>query len=282
MLPLAVLVVQLALWLKGGAQMDVRRAIAVLALVSLPVMAYLLFRLPALMASFGGKGGAYDPGKGDVWANVWLYFAQPFLLRAVDLVVAGILPKWQWGMALGMHAVLVAVLAWRRGILAALLYLAGYFLFLLPVLPVPVVGAHYLYASGVAFSIGLVMAFLPDSANKGRRILSATMMAFYLLVACIHSYVIQRSMRMDGICQVALLADIDREIAAAREQGQTALWVVPEFGAPGYIAIRSTFGRGPYQAENGGMAVGVGEVPDALPEGTRLLTMKSDCKVVRP
>lgn len=281
-LPLAVLMVQLALWSKGGARLDLRRAFIVLTLVSLPIVAYLLFRLPALMASFEGKGGAYDPGQGDVWGNVRLYFAQPFLLRAVELVAAGFLPKWQWGIALAMHAVLVATLAWRRGILAALLYLAGYFLFLLPVLPVPVVGAHYLYASGVTFSIGLVMAFLPDAkASRGRGVL-VSLMCFYLLIACVHSYAIQRRLRIDGICQITLLADIDRQIVSARGQGQSALWVVPDFGAPGYIAVRSTFGRWPYQAEHGGMAVGVGEAADALPEGTRLLTMKPDCRLVQP
>lgn len=279
MLPVAVLLVQLALLLKGEARMDVRRAVMILMLVSLPIVAYLLFRMPALIASFSGHAGAYDPGRGDLLGNIRLYFAQPFLIDAVELISAGSLPKWQWVMALVMHAVLVVVLAVRRGVLAALLYLAAYYLFLLPVLPVPIVGAHYLYASGVAFSVGLVAAFYPDARSRLGRGVAVVLLVGYLAVACYHAYMIQRTLQVDGTCQAVLLSDIDDQINVARTQGQTSLWVVPEFGAPGYIALRSTFARWPYEAQYG-MQVGVGELDAAPADGARVLVMKSDCRVV--
>lgn len=279
MLPVAVLLVQLALLLKGHARLDLRRGTMILALVSLPIVVYLLFRMPALIASFSGHAGAYDPGRGDLLGNVRLYFAQPFMIDAVELISAGNLPQWQWMMALGMHAAMVVVLAWRRGVLAALLYLAAYFLFLLPVMPVPIVGAHYLYASGVAFSIGLVAAFFPDCRSRFGRALAILAFVCYLTVACYHAYTIQRNLQVAGICQVVLLSDIDAQIEAARKQGETSLWVVPEFGAPGYIAVRSTFARWPYEAQHG-MQVGIGE-PEAAPSnGARMLVMKPDCRIV--
>lgn len=281
MLPVAALLALALLYLRGGARFRPGSAFVILTLVSLPIVCYLAIRVPALLASFSGRAGAYDPEQGSVGSNILLYLAQPFLQDAFELVSAPLLPRQDWILSLTLHGLMLCALAWRRGLLIAAFYVAGYFVFLVPVLPVPIVGAHYLYASGIAFSLGLAALMVPDAT--GWRPASLICMVFalcLLLLASLHAFKIGMHMRTDGQCQVTFLRGLDQEISLARKAGLSRVEVVPDEFSPAYIAARSTFGRRPYRLGSGTEVVltdGKAEVP----AHTLRLRMTQQCEVVR-
>lgn len=277
MLPVALLLGAIVLTTLGGAARRPGPLIAALALASLPVLAYLAVRLPALQASFGGHPGvdAYDPGKGSIVDNALLYFAQPFLLPAVELVSAVFIPRWMWCVAASLHGLLVVALVRRSGPSGGVLYLAGYFVFLVPVLPLPNIGAHYLYGSGVVFAIGMSL-LLPPAHQLGawRGKVGVALFAGLLAIGVAHTLWIGRAMQQAGACQVALLDSLDAQIASATSRGKTSIQVNPDPGAPGYVAVRSTFGRTPY----GSVRVQDGSDPSRDPT-VLPLRMDTRCRV---
>lgn len=282
MLPSALLLGLLAIRLTDSRGVRVGTAFGILALASIPVVAYLVVRLPALQASFGGHAGAYDPSKGSLDGNIYLYFAQPFLIQAVELVSAVFIPKWIWFCAAMLHVLLVLGLVLRRGVIAAVLYLAGYFVFLLPVIPVSIVGAHYLYGSGIAFSIGMALLLPPPIFSKPLfDKIAMIVFSGLLLLAVVHTFKIQREMYVAGVCQRIFLNGLDAEIAKGKAEGMKSVRVVPAPGAKSYVAVRSTFGRSPYQEEHGMVVVvdesGAGSTAaDVLSVG-----MSAQCEVDR-
>lgn len=282
MLPIALLLGAVALKTIGRAPLRPASVIGLLALASTPILVYLSIRLPALQASFSGHVGAYDPSKGDVWNNVYLYFAQPFLLPAVELVSAIFIPKWLWLVAAMLHSLLVLALMCKRGVWSGVLYLAGYFVFLLPVLSLPIVGAHYLYGSGVAFAIGMSLLLPPPSfARPWLDKAWFTLFIGLLALAIAHTFRIERELYQDGACQAMLLDSLDEQIAKGKAQGKRSVQIIPEAGAPGYVAVRSTFGRRPYSAEVG-LPVNVQD--NAVPSqdvAVLPLRMSVQCKVTR-
>lgn len=281
MLPMALLLGALALAALGREPIRTKAVIAALVIASLPVLAYLAVRLPALQASFGGQPGAdaYDPCKGSIVGNAFLYFAQPFLLPAVELVSAVFIPKWMWIGAASLHALLVVLVVGRSGLRGGVFYLAGYFVFLVPVLPLPTVGAHYLYGSGVVFAIGLSAA-LPSAriAWTGRASVQVALFSGLLVLAIAHTCWIGRALQQAGACQAALLASLDAEIARAKGLGKTSIQLVPDPGAPGYVAQRSTFGRHPYGIASG-MPVRVEDAAAASAATDLPLRMDAQCRV---
>lgn len=282
MVPSALLLAMVAIRLGGGSRIRGSTAIGILAVASLPVIAYLWIRLPALQATFGGHAGAYDPSKGSVAQNAFLYFAQPFLVPAVELVSAVFIPKWMWFVAAALHAIMVLALICKRGIWTGLLYLAGYFVFLLPVMPVSIVGAHYLYGSGVVFAVGMSL-LLPPPAFGRVWLERACQALFWLLLAIsvVHSAYIQYAMYRAGVCQTVLLHTLDVHVEEGVAEGRKSILIVPDPGALGYVAVRSTFGRRPYSTE-AGLPVKVEENagPVADPE-IMPLRMDTQCRVVR-
>ncbi len=280
MLPSALVLLMACLIVKDRSTVRFRSAITILVLASIPIAAYLLIRLPALQASFGGQAGAYDPAKGSFVGNAYLYFAQPFLIQAVELVSASLLPKWMWAAAAALHAAVVITLVCRRGLWAGFFYVSGYFLFLLPVMPVAIVGAHYLYGSGIAFAIGMAL-ILPSGVEKRRPLdwMSYAVFVLAFSVALVHTWSIQRYMYDAGKCQMLLLNSLDAQLPGI-EAGGKKMVVVPEPGARGYIAVRSVFGRSPY-ADGSGTEVIVREGSDEAASGNEsIYMMDTQCRLV--
>lgn len=281
MLPCGLVLLMGALIVHDRRQVSFKTAMSVLVIVSIPIAAYLMVRLPALQASFGGRAGAYDPAKGSLFENAYLYFAQPFLLPAVELVSASLEPRWMWAAAAAMHALVLFGLILRRGLWVGFFYVSGYFLFLLPVMPVSIVGAHYLYGSGIAFSLGLALLLPPP--ELARRWLDIAMYALFALalgLAVTHAWKIQRSMYEAGKCQMLFLNALDANLGSARVRNESIV-VVPDPGAPGYIARRSVFGRHPYSAEHG-VAVDVREGNGVVVKpGEQAFAMDAQCRLVK-
>ncbi len=282
MLPAALVVLFHSQWSTTTEALKPRAALLGLVAASLPVLAYLLVRLPALEASFGGGGGPYSPSIANLPSNALLYLAQPFMPGAVELVSAPLLPRWQWWFALSAHGVLLAAIAWRFGLLPLLSYLAAYFVFLAPVMMLSFAGAHYLYASGIPFALAVGLLLAPRTSAEGGgapRPGWAALVGVVLLAGLFwRSQVILVDLYDQGRCQSTLIATVDAAQAHAGAVGATRLRVLADPGAREYVAIRAFFNRTPYSGA-AGPAVVVGTAEPVV-EGELAATMRQDCRVV--
>jgi hypothetical protein len=212
------------------------------ALVALPVAAYLAYRAPAIAASLHAEGEpTYRPSVGNIGLNALRYFAFPFDVRARDLNGRVTSVSWQLVTALAAHAALAAAVLHRFGRTALGLYVVAYFVMLVPVLVLPYPGAHYLYASGVPMSIAL--ASLLDDARVAARRATFVLLVAAVVALTVHAVKIQVTLYETGACQARFFADLDRLMSDMRPDAGHPLRIAVDSGAPGYVAIRSMFGR---------------------------------------
>lgn len=273
----------LMLWVVHAQLRDVRwrPALAAVSLACLPIVLFLWIRLPAIEATLAGHGGAYSPSASYIPSNALTYLAQPFLLRAVELVSASLLTNTEWAFALLAHAAVLGWLWWRFGLRMMAAYLAAYFIFLVPVIALPMKGAHYLYASGIPFAVALGLLLAPREARQGQSIRSFP--AQGLLAVAIIGFLFARSQYMQaqlyqrGQCQSVLLTSFAALAKAATDDGATRLRIVGAPGAPEYVALGATFGRTDF-SEGGRWPTVVGASAPAI-AGERTFSMAEDCRV---
>ncbi|MDB5377928.1 MAG: hypothetical protein JWR00_2374 [Rubritepida sp.] len=245
-----------------------RRAASVLALGSLPVMAYLFVRLPAIEATLAGRTGVgyYAPTGRFLGRSLSGYWGFPFLPHLTDFPRQGRLGLPAFLGAGLLHAGL-AVLAgrwfgWRLGAL----YVAAYFVFLLPVLPLREPGAHYLYASALPLAV-LMAALWREAWRRRARLVRAALAAGTGLMLANH-VLIQWQMHRGGVCQAAFLPSLD---AALAQGGPMAIAFAPR--SLDWVARRAIYGRSAYA----GVTLLPGGAPP--PAGMRLLVMGTDCRL---
>lgn len=278
MLPVMLAGLYLFLCVQGHCKFELRTPMLALGSVSLPILGYLIVRMPALYASFfSGTHGAYAPSSGNLLVNLKAYFAQPFLIGTIDLASSRLLPSWVWALALGLHTLVIARLVRRHGWKALLFYAFGYLVFLLPVLPVPIQGAHYLYASAIPFSLALVYALLPARTDKVLRYAGMFLPVAFLLT---HSAEMQAGLYSFGQCQRRFLDTLDTHLSASELRGRSEVDLFIEPGALGYLALQSTFARSPYTGGRGfKLVVHDGEEVPAGGPGQAVLLMRNTCQV---
>jgi hypothetical protein len=153
---------------------------------------------------------------------------------------------WQPAVASLVHFVLIVAM-WRLfGFAFALAYVAGYFLFLLPVLALPNPGSHYLYGAGLAMSLAMAAVFARLMIERRATVAAVVIVAAAGLFA--HNLAIQNLLYDYGQCQSRLLEDVDRLLLRNASVGVTAIRIAPEVGAPLRVAIRATSYRERYTA----------------------------------
>lgn len=245
-----------------------RRVAAVLALGSLPVLAYLLVRLPAIQATLEGQtgGGYYAPTGRFLGRSLSGYWGFPFLPHLTDFprqARLGLLAFLGAGL---LHAGFAALagrwFGWRLG----LLYLGAYFVFLLPVLPLRESGAHYLYASALPLAVLMAALWREAWRRRARLALAALAVGSGLMLA--NHALIQWRMYRAGVCQSVFLPALDAALAA--QAGPIAIGFAP--GSRDSVARRAIFTR-PAYAE---VTLLTGQ---AAPAGARVLVMEADCRL---
>lgn len=222
------------------AVVDRRRLLIAAALWSLPVLAFLAYRAPALVGSVAAPGiSAYAVSPGNVLEGVWVYGAYPFVpsfAEANSWVFKSVGTLGWAGLA---HLVLVALL-WRSfSAKVALLYVCGYFGFLGPVLLIPTKGAHYLYGSALALSIAL-SALLVLSRDRTKKWLWLPVVAL-TVISMIHSMKNQLFIYDIGTCMNTAALSLESSYLSAGRPARMKIEVEP--GAPGHVLHRLTTGR---------------------------------------
>lgn len=252
----------------------------ILTIAIIPLAAYMAIRLPALANSMAGHATAsYTPSVGNIPRNIAYYAAYPFLLNLGELVgIASFSPIWI-GAAIAAHLALVAGL-WRyAGRWYALLYVAGYYVFVTPVLSVQILGSHYLYGCAVPMSIALGVLIWNSSRRGEILILSLSVVAAIVLSA--HTLWTQTVLYGNGVCQTTFLSSLDTRMAFEADRGTKRIVIAPQTDAPGYIGVRSIFGRERYAGATGLPAVVFADATssDVNPTTTVSVVMTPRCKV---
>lgn len=248
MLPAVLLVLACYLSYQQQGQFLKNKSLYLLAVfLGLPALAYLGYRIPALMVTLHGGGvSTYTPSVSNLPANALYYFGYPFMNKAADMVsIAAQGSKNAW-LGLLVHTILVGCLIYCYGLLRGLLYLGFYFVFLVPVLMLPQPGAHYLYASSIPFSLLLAGLFNKTfSMNSRAGIVGKSLLSIVLLFVFVRFYQIEQFFYVEGVCQRNTIVSLNARIETKRAQGKEIkeILILAEPGAKGYVAQKAFFAR---------------------------------------
>jgi hypothetical protein len=247
----------------------------------LPVIAYLLFRAPAITASLAGHANAaYTPDASYAPHNAWRFFTFPFRVKLVEMSAAVFRSPWQPLAAAAAHLLLIVAVGRLFGARFVWVYVAGYFVFLLPVLMLPNPGAHCLYGAALVMSLAMAATLARSWATRRFGVAALILAGAGALLA--HDVAIQRHLYAVGQCQSRFLASVDTLLATSPD----GIVVVPEPDAASFmrIAIRAASAREAYEVN--GRSLVAFDAPDqrvdAPPtDGGRRVRMTAAC-VLRP
>jgi hypothetical protein len=252
------------------------RAVPILILVILPIAAYLAVRFPALMVTLTGRGtaSAYTPSVAGIGRNAIGFFVFPFLPTTGEMSVSGSLTKL--AASSFVHLLLIGGIWIYYGFRYAAMYVAAYFIFLMPVLTLPNVSDHYLYGSAVPQSIAL--AFLFRAAWLRKQKMALMLVSGMVAVMSVYMVMIQYRLYADGVCQSTFYTSLDTRIAAA--PGVEKIVISSDPFARQWVGLRAVYQRRPYDGEQGRPLVLFDIDPRAaalIGEEPLRLTMEPNC-----
>jgi hypothetical protein len=244
---------------------------------SLPVILFLLLRLPGIVNSFSHTAsGSYSASPKNIFNNLYVYLSYPFL---VDLTGAGnfvFVHTPTRLAAIAAHFALVLVLLRKFGLMKTGLYCGLYVLFLVPVLFIPSKGAHYLYGSGLVLSVALAAILVDIKTNP---VLSRIFALALMGVLLWHSVKIQLSVYRFGTCMERAMTSTE---ALFLSNGHPkAIDFRAEPGAPGYVLNRTYFGRNQITGERP-IRFSFSKWGAEFPKDALVLVMNKQCLVYKP
>jgi hypothetical protein len=245
---------------------------------SLPVIAFLLLRLPALAGTLAkSAASSYSVSPSNVPGSLLLYFAYPFVVPLAEAVNWVFVGKPLVVFAVALHAAVVAAIGRLWGWRYALAYVAMYVLCLAPVLIIPIHASHYLYGSGVAMAVGLAALLWPPG---GVRTWAGGLAVAAIMAGLAHCAVYEAFAYRLGAC---MSRAADSAEAAYLSAGQPpALRFTAEPGAPAHVLHRLFTGRDQLLRPGPPVRFIIQPSSDAVPEGTVDLAFGPDCIVWRP
>lgn len=284
MLPIALLVFASYLSVQQSGQFLKNRSLYVLALfLGLPALAYLLYRMPALMVTLHGGGvSTYTPSLSNLPINLLYYFSYPFMYFATDMVSISVQPQKIVWFGFVIHTFLVLALTYVYGVWRSLLYLAFYFLFLTPVLMLPLPGAHYLYASSIPFSLllaGLWCKTLPVKTLYG--FLGKLVLVGVMALVFARFYQIEHFFYVEGVCQRNVIVSLNARMETRQSQGKVIkeILIAADPDAKGYIPQKAFFARERIGEYKGIKFIYSPEEITAAPENVLNTKMSKSCLV---
>ena len=169
----------------------------------IPIAAFLAVRLPAIMNSFSGSDyGAHSASLDNVLTNIWVYFAYPFNFELLSVEAWVHKKSSQINQFFFVHGLLLLLVGLRFGFRFIVFYIAGYFLFLLPVLPIGSQGEHYLYGSALLLSLAL--GFMWKHGYRWQK----PIIVILILLSLVHTFKTQQQVYRIGVCQSRIDASL--------------------------------------------------------------------------
>jgi hypothetical protein len=208
---------------------------------SMPVILLILYRFEALVGSFAGNAAAptYSAGLANIPMGLCTYFVYPFVPFFTEAHTWSLHSAASIGIAVACHLGLLSFL-WRIFSFRVLVaYLIGYTLFLLPVLFLPFPCSHYLYGSGIAFSLalGALLIFNPERSGIFSTIFSIALLLLSLFHALYNHYYLYQI----GVCMNRLSTTM--ESAYLSEGKPDSMTFFAEPGAPAHVLARFVHNR---------------------------------------
>ena len=244
--PAAILLIACLVHAAHPEQFSWRPYFLALVLVLVPIVVYLLFRAPSIVNTIGGNATeTYTPELSNVPSNALRFFAYPFRLRLVEMSGAAFRSPWQPAAASLIHLLLVGAVVWLFGIAFALSYVAGYFLFLAPIIALPNPGPHYLYGAALAMSLAMAAVLVRLISTKRARV--ACLVIAGAVGLYVHNLAIQILLYEHGVCQSRFLASVDELLAQDESSGPKSIRIVSDAGALSRVAIRAVSNRERYE-----------------------------------
>ncbi|MBL8510160.1 MAG: glycosyltransferase family 39 protein [Betaproteobacteria bacterium] len=211
-----------------------------LAIWSLPIVIFLLQRIPAILNTLSGNvSGNYSVSLTYIPESIFAYAIYPFFISLTEIHIWHFLAANKIWIAASAHCILLLLLWIRFSWRISLIYLFGYFIFLLPILPIQGKGAHYLYGSAMAFSVALAALLILKGARLFR--ICQFVVAVMLVAAISHTLVIQDNFYKTGQCMSRIDSSIQSAYLTQAQPKEMNIWV--ESGAPGHILHRYTFNK---------------------------------------
>jgi hypothetical protein len=207
---------------------------------ALPGVSLILYRLPALLNTFQGNvSGPYESSVLNISDNIIVYFGYPFLITLQEAVNWVFQTQLQLYLALGCHLVLLLLLVYMFSFKVMITYLFSYLLFLVPVLTIPLKGAHYLYAS--ALPISAALAFLLFKSWNKKQYLITVVSSSLLVMMIIHSFLNQIFVYRVGESMNTALKTAEAAYLATGKPVEMSVFTEP--GSPSHILYRLATGR---------------------------------------
>lgn len=235
-------VLPLFYFISAGASRSTRRIFLASLVWALPIAVFMIYRLIALMHYTAPAGSnPYAVSLQNIPDGILVYFAYPFLYQLLEAGNWVLLGRGEFVAATVLHLILLLLL-WRTvGIRWCFAYLAGYFLFVLPVLPIQTKGAHYLYGSGAILSLGLAALFtLGRTDDHGHYVVRAGGLLL-LMLTVVHSFMGQRFIYDLGVCVDSATKTLESAYLATGKPRE--MHVSVEAGAQGHVLHRIATGR---------------------------------------
>lgn len=258
----------------GGLLMP-KDLVAPFAISLLPVLAYCAVRAPAIMASLAGEGNShYQVSSQNLGSNLLTYLAYPFAPSLTEAVNVVFLTSTTLALALGLHALLVLLIGMIAGVRRVVLYGFCYLLPLVPILTIAGKSSQYLYASGLAVSMGLAAVLHTAWVTRRWLLLAPALALFGVLL--VHSLNNQAHIYAVGRCMDRAMTSLEADYLRAGKPSRIVFEIDP--GAPGHIINRFITGRdqiGPYHP----IEMQVLQPDQAQPEGALNLRFSQSCFV---
>lgn len=240
----------------------------------LPILLFMLYRLPALIASFGNPDvSAYKASFTNVPEGLLVYAAYPFLLLTAEAGNWVFVNTSGMALAVALHVVVCLALGWKLGIKAVLAYLCGYFLFVAPVLLIPIRASHYLYGSSIVLSIAIGVLVVQNS--KGFYI-SRIVGVVALVLLAVHMVNNQNFVYSLGRCMNVAMISTESAYASSDKLKKISFQAEP--GATEHVLYRMVTGRNRI-GDNYPLQLSVSKWGEALPDDTLTFKMNSRCVV---
>lgn len=241
---------------------------------ALPIFLFMLYRLPALIASFGSPDvGAYKASLNNIPEGIYVYLAYPFLVSTAEVGNWVFVTSANMFAAILLHAFVCIALGRVYGAKAIIIYLCGYFLFLAPVLLIPIRGAHYLYGSSIILSVGIGALIL----QNWRDFLVPKVIGFVALTMLL-AHTINNQSFIYSLGRCMNVAQISTEATYISSNKFTKVDFQAEPGAPEHVLHRMVTGRNRI-GETYPLELSVSEWGTILPDNTLALKMNSNCVV---
>jgi hypothetical protein len=237
-----------------------------------PIVVYLICRKVAIVNSLNmTPGDAYGASLGHVAKNALIYWVYPFLPLVSEAGTTLFQPTWRVVVAGLLHIILLALVIREYGWKYGFLYLASYFVFLIPVLLIPFAASHYMFASAIPMSV--VLALFLFKKNYYFKFFAFILSSVLLW----HSFAFQDNLYRVGVCQNKISTTLSSSFESFGRPKNIYFTVQPD--SPAHILYRFIFGRNQIGKESG-INFHVNPKEGEVKNSDLLLTFNRDCNLV--